>query len=201
MVGIAEIQPEAERFFGRFLSEELAHLLDGRGVGTGAQIIYALLKRSQAVLGEEAGAGRAVGGVGAVEVIGPAADAGEITRLRAEDFGKRDFVAGERGGEARHARGDGGTAREVTGAGGHALGCDCKQAVELHALGGEFIKGGRADVGVAVAAQERVAVVVGEDEENVGLRRRGRAEEAGGEREKQGKDGDVEDHGAGRWGD
>jgi hypothetical protein len=43
-------------------------------------------------------------------------------------------------------------------------------------------------------------MVVGEDEEDIGLRRRGRAEEASGEREKQGEEGDVEAHGAGSWG-
>ena len=67
--------------------------------------------------------------------------------------------------------------------------------MEFHALGRELIEGGRADVGVPVAAEERIAVVVGEDEEDVGFRGNSGGEHAGNEGEQQGEDGGAEAHG------
>ena len=195
VVGIAEIEPEAERLVLGLLIEELTHLLDRLRVGTGAEVVDAFLESPQAVLRDEAGVGRAAVGAGSVEVIRAPADAGVVAGFFAEDFREGNFVARQRRRETRHAGGDGGAAREKAGAGRHALGRDGEQAVEFHALGRELIEGGRADVGVPVAAEERIAVVVGEDEEDVGFRGNGGGEHAGNEGEQQGEDGGAKAHG------
>ena len=63
--------------------------------------------------------------------------------------------------------------RHEAGARGGAHGSVGVEIGELHALGGETIDVGGLDVGRAHAAEVAVAEIVGEDENDVGFRRRG----------------------------
>jgi len=187
MMRIAEVHPEAERLVLRTALEESRGLLDGLGVGAALHDIEAVLEGLVAALLQEP-AELVITLAGAVEVIGPPDNADVIAGLLLEDFRERDHVAGERRREARDAGGHGRTTAEVGRAGRYALRGGREEPAELDALAGELVQSRRADVGIAVAAQVGVTMVVGQQEQDVGLLS-GRQKDAEAEPAQQGSHG------------
>ena len=78
------------------------------------------------------------------------------------------------------------TAGEERGASGRASGADVEIG-EAHALSAESVEVGRLEDGISVSGKIAVALIVGDDEENVGARGGGRGGGECGEGEKEGK--------------
>ena len=168
MVRVAEVHPETERLILRTALEERRRLLDGLDVGTALHDVEALRESLVTPFHEEL-TQAVVALAGAVEVIGTADHADVIARLFLEDFRERDHVAGQRRREARDAGGHRRAAAQVSGTGRYALRGGSEEATELDPFAGQLVQDRRADVGVTVTAQVRVTMVVGQQEQDVGL--------------------------------
>lgn len=167
MMGVAEVDPQAERLGGRHPIEKFRGLGGGRGIRAGAYIVEALLKGAEAVLFQQLAESGATPLAGAVEVIAASADADIIAGLLAQDFGKCQLVLGQRRGEAGDAGRDRRASGHERGARRHTLRRGGEEAVELHAIRRQFVQHRRSDIRVAVATQEWITMVIGEQEQDV----------------------------------
>jgi hypothetical protein len=125
----------------------------------------------------------------------PFAGAESGVAVFAEEFGQ-EFLAGEGGGIHREPR----LAGHEHGAAGHADGAAVAAhhvvAPKARAVAHEAVDDGRLDVSVAVGADGVGALIVGEENENVGLGGRGSGCRGEGEQEGQ-RDGEKERRGEG----
>ena len=127
-------------------------------------------------------------------MVGSPADTDEIPGLLAQHLGKGDFIAGQRRRETRDARRDLRTSGQQRCARRHALGRSGEEAVELHALAREPVERRRFHIRVVVTTEERIAVIVRKQEQDIGPGRwRGLRVGRRGARHKQNGGGDGDD--------
>jgi hypothetical protein len=167
---IAEVHPKEEGLVLRTLVEELVHLRRHVLLAGGIDEIEALLEGAHLLLVEHGLRGRR-STTGAIEMITAPAYADEITSFALQDLRKRDLIPRQRRGEARDARCDWRAPRHDRRPRWHTLRRAGEHAAKHHPLRREAVETRRLHLLATVAAEERVAVVVGEHEEDVRPRR------------------------------
>lgn len=166
-VRVVEVDPEKVRLVRRALVEEFVDTLRRHLSRRSAiQKIDAILEGLQPVLLINRPAIRPRC---AIQMKLAAADAGKVSGIAAQQFRRGDDVGRKRRSKAGHPGRNRTSSREKRRAGRHALRRGTKEAVEPRAFACEPVEIRRPDGRVAIAASKLGRMVVGEDQNDVGL--------------------------------
>ena len=162
-----EIAPEEERPAGGPLVEELRDLAGYAFSPAHLHVVEAVMKSMQTVPSKDAVHGLSAP-AGPIEVEAAPAYAARIAALSPQQLRRGTFLTGQRRGRPRHARAD----RRATGHQGDTgvTHCGGEETMKLHPFGCLPVEDRRLDIQIAVAVKERTAVIVAEEQQDLGRR-------------------------------